>query len=119
MSELTGNPHRRVRVGYLVTGLVFIGLAGSWGLRVSGAVGDITVGWLVPATLVVAGVIGLVAMLAGGVRRGRPTPDAGTEPEAANHGPSHGRSRGDDQTNDTTDLDASNPEAETTPEEER
>jgi hypothetical protein len=75
MSDITEQDtttHRPVKVGYLVTGLVFIGLAGSWALRESGAVDDMTVGWMLPAILVGAGVIGLLAMLAGGVRdRGR------------------------------------------------
>lgn len=68
-----------VKVGYLVTGLVFLGLAGSWALRESGAVGDVTVGWLLPAILVGAGAIGLVAMLASGVRRGPPDVVTATE----------------------------------------
>jgi hypothetical protein len=76
MSEIAndgGAPRSRpVKVGYLVTGLVFVGLAGIWALSASGVVGGVTVGWLLPAILVGAGVIGLLAMLAGGTRRSRP-----------------------------------------------
>jgi hypothetical protein len=62
----------RVKVGHLVTGLVFLGLAGSWALHQAGVIGDAGAGWLVPVILVTAGVIGLLAMFAGSVRRNRP-----------------------------------------------
>jgi hypothetical protein len=62
----------RVKVGHLVTGLVFLGLAGSWALHQAGVIGDVGVGWLMPAILVVAGVIGLLVMFAGSLRRNRP-----------------------------------------------
>jgi len=62
----------RVKVGHLVTGLVFLGLAGSWALHQAGVIGDAGAGWLVPLILVTAGVIGLLAMLVGSVRRNRP-----------------------------------------------
>jgi hypothetical protein len=64
----------RVKVGHLVTGLVFLGIAGSWALRQAGVIGDVTLGWLFPVILVGAGVIGLLAMVAGTVRRNRPGP---------------------------------------------
>jgi hypothetical protein len=35
-------------------------------------IGDVGVGWLMPAILVVAGVIGLLVMFAGSLRRNRP-----------------------------------------------
>lgn len=69
----------RVKVGHLVTGLVFLGIAASWALHQAGAIGDVTVGWLFPVILVGAGVIGLLAMLAGGVRRKRPAPVGATD----------------------------------------
>ena len=62
----------RVKVGHLVTGLVFLGLAGSWALHQAGVIGDVGVGWLMPAILVAAGVIGLLVMFVGSVRRNRP-----------------------------------------------
>ncbi|QNN51497.1 hypothetical protein [Nocardioides mesophilus] len=62
-----------LNVSYLVVGLAFLGIAGSWALHAAAAdiidAGD--VGWLVPLSLVVAGVIGLVAFAAKGVSRGR------------------------------------------------
>ena len=61
----------RVKVGHLVTGLVFLGLAGSWALHQAGVIGDVGVGWLMPAILVAAGVIGLLVMFAGSLRRNR------------------------------------------------
>lgn len=73
--DITRGSARPVKVGYLVTGLVFIGLAGTWALSASGAVEGVTARWLFPAILVAAGVIGLLAMLASGVRRDRPDVD--------------------------------------------
>ena len=70
----------RVKVGHLVTGLVFLGLAGSWALRQAGVIGDVGVGWLMPAILVVAGVIGLLVMFAGTLRRNRPRPARPRQP---------------------------------------
>jgi hypothetical protein len=75
MSEITNPKRNPVKVGYLVTGLVFLGLAGSWALSANGAIDGATASWLLPSILVGAGVIGLVAMLASGVRRSRPGPD--------------------------------------------
>ena len=63
----------RVKVGYLVTGLVFLGLAGTWALHQAGVIGDVGVGWLMPAILVAAGGIGLMVLLAGSLRRNRTT----------------------------------------------
>jgi hypothetical protein len=60
-----------LNVSYLVVGLVFLGLAGSWGLREAGVVDLAQVQWLLPLVLVVAGLVGLVAMIAKGVTRGR------------------------------------------------
>jgi len=62
----------RVKVGHLVTGLVFLGLAGTWALHQAGVIGDVGVGWMMPAILVAAGLIGLLVMFAGPLRRGRP-----------------------------------------------
>jgi hypothetical protein len=58
-----------LNVSYLVVGLVFLGLAASWALREAGVVDLAEVRWLFPLTLVLAGVIGLVAMAAKGLTR--------------------------------------------------
>lgn len=60
-----------LNVSYLVVGLVFLGLAGSWGLRESGAVDLSGARWLMPATLLAAGAIGLVAFATKGASRNR------------------------------------------------
>jgi hypothetical protein len=56
-----------VNVSYLVVGLVFLGIAGSWALGASGVVDSGDSRWLVPLVLVGAGVAGLVAFAAKGV----------------------------------------------------
>jgi len=56
-----------LNVSYLVVGLIFLGLAGSWALRASGVVDLGEAEWLLPLTLVVAGAIGLVAFAAKGL----------------------------------------------------
>jgi hypothetical protein len=60
-----------LNVSYLVVGLAFIGIAGSWTLREGGVIDAGAVDWLLPLTLVVAGGIGLVAFVAKGLRRNR------------------------------------------------
>jgi hypothetical protein len=50
-----------LNVSYLVIGLVFLGVAGSWGLHQIGLVDLGQFRWLLPLTLVVAGVVGLAA----------------------------------------------------------
>ena len=67
-----------LNVSYLVLGLVFLGMAGSWALKEAGVVDLSGVRWLFPATLVVAGLIGVVAMAAKGLNRREDTsPDGG------------------------------------------
>lgn len=53
-----------LNVSYLVVGLVFLGLAGAWGLNEIGAIDFAQMRWLLPLTLVAAGVVGLVAVAA-------------------------------------------------------
>jgi hypothetical protein len=60
-----------LNVAYLVVGLVFLGIAGSWALQAADVVDAGDVGWMLPTVLVVAGLIGLVAMAARGVSRRR------------------------------------------------
>jgi hypothetical protein len=64
-----------LNVSYLVVGLVFLGLAGSWGLRQAGVVDFAEVRWLLPLTLLGAGLVGIVAMAVKGLsgRDGNPT----------------------------------------------
>lgn len=58
-----------LNVSYLVVGLVFLGIAGSWALRESGVIDLGGMRWLLPLTLVAAGAIGLVAFAAKGLSR--------------------------------------------------
>lgn len=70
-----------LNVSYLVVGLVFLGLAVSWALRETGVVDLAEVRWLFPMTLVVAGLVGIVAMAAKGLSRregGEPDSTTGT-----------------------------------------
>jgi hypothetical protein len=58
-----------LNVSYLVVGLVFLGIAGSWALRQAGFIDLSEVRWLFPATLVAAGLVGVVALAAKGLSR--------------------------------------------------
>jgi hypothetical protein len=64
-----------LNVSYLVVGLVFLGVSGSWALRASGAVDSTDTRWMVPSVLLLAGVVGLVAVAAKGLSRGRSADD--------------------------------------------
>ena len=67
-----------LNVSYLVVGLVFLGISGSWALRTAGVIDDRDVGWLLPLVLVVAGVVGLAAFATKGIARNR-TGDTDTD----------------------------------------
>ena len=56
-------------IGYLVSGLIFLGVAASWGLREAGVVDAGSSSWLFPLTLVVVGAIGLAASVVSSARR--------------------------------------------------
>jgi hypothetical protein len=58
-----------LNVSYLVLGLAFLGIAGSWALHQQGVIGSNDVEWLLPLTLVVAGAVGLVAFMVRGLGR--------------------------------------------------
>jgi cytochrome c-type biogenesis protein CcmH/NrfF len=66
-----------LNVSYLVLGLAFLGIAGSWVLHQQGVIGSNVVEWLLPLTLVVAGAVGLVAFMVRGLggRRTDQRPD--------------------------------------------
>ncbi|MGN6574179.1 MAG: hypothetical protein ACTHKG_00695 [Nocardioides sp.] len=67
-----------LNVSYLVLGLAFLGIAGSWALHQQGVIGSNDVEWLLPLTLVVAGAVGLVAFMVRGLgRRTDQRPDEG------------------------------------------
>ncbi len=72
-----------LHVGYLVVGLVFLGISAVWAVRAAGVLTDGDLGWLVPAILMAAGAVGLLAYAAKGRgRRGRETdldPDPGDD----------------------------------------
>jgi hypothetical protein len=53
-----------LNVSYLVVGLAFLGIAGSWALHQAGVIGSAEVELLLPLSLVVAGAIGLIAFMA-------------------------------------------------------
>lgn len=59
-------------VSYLVVGLAFLGIAGSWALHQADVISGADVEWLLPLTLVIAGALGLVVFAARGLR-GRTT----------------------------------------------
>ena len=60
-----------LNVSYLVVGLVFLGISGSWALRAASIVDNRDVGWLLPSILVAAGVVGLAAFATKGFTRVR------------------------------------------------
>lgn len=81
------NTSHPLNVSYLVMGLVFLGISGTWALVVSGAVDIEWTGYLVPLTLVVAGVVGLVATAARGMTRRRASYDEPAAPAGEEPGP--------------------------------
>lgn len=66
--ETTGRDRQPVSVMHLVMGLVFLGIAGAWGLRAAGVIESVDVQLLIPLVLVVAGAAGLLASVVRGVR---------------------------------------------------
>lgn len=65
-----------LNVSYLVVGLAFLGISGSWALHQAGVIGAAEVEWLLPLSLVIAGGIGLIAFMARSFRSPRATPTA-------------------------------------------
>jgi hypothetical protein len=63
-------------VGYLVMGLIFLGIAGLWALRETHVVDITEMSWLLPLSLIAAGVIGLAAAAAKGAARRRTEHDS-------------------------------------------
>lgn len=64
-----------LNVAYLVVGLVYLGIAGSWALHAGGVIDTDQAGWVLPLVLVLAGVIGLVAFAARAASRRRGVED--------------------------------------------
>jgi len=58
---------RPVKIGYLVVGLVFLGLSLTWLLSETGVIEPDGFEWLLPAILLGAGLIGLFASLGRGL----------------------------------------------------
>jgi hypothetical protein len=92
-----------VNVSYLVVGLVFLGIAGSWALRAGGVIDTGDVQWLGPLVLVAAGVVGLIAFSAKSISRGRA--DAGEADEPAAYDPYTSTFEPDDEPDTYTDSD--------------
>jgi hypothetical protein len=64
-----------LNVSYLVVGLIFLGISGSWALRTAGIIDNRDVGWLLPLVLVTAGVLGLAASASRSLGRTRDDDD--------------------------------------------
>lgn len=68
----TEAPQRPLRVVHLVFGVVFLGIAGSWALAASNTIRlDVNLAVVLPVVLILAGVTGLVAMMASAARNRR------------------------------------------------
>jgi len=81
--------------GYLVAGLVFLGIAGTWALRAADVIDDEGSRWVLPVVLIVAGLAGLAASVLRSVQAHQdPTPsgdawDPRDEPELGDRGSVH------------------------------
>lgn len=76
-TEINEAPHRGVRIVHLVFGVVFLGIAASWALAVNDVIRlDVNVAVVLPVVLILAGVAGLVAMIANAARNRRTTKQA-------------------------------------------
>lgn len=90
-----------LEVGHLVMGLVFLGLAATWGLHELGLVRAADVDWLVPLALVAAGLLGLAGFAVREVRGRRGTAEAAYDDEV--YAPSYAPADDtDDLTSDPT-----------------
>ncbi|HSV40364.1 MAG TPA: hypothetical protein VLI04_16500 [Nocardioidaceae bacterium] len=59
--------NRQLNIGYLVVGLIFLGVSGTWLLDDTGVINPNGYEWLLPAILLGAGLIGLFASLGKGL----------------------------------------------------
>jgi hypothetical protein len=71
-APITNQVTNPVNVAYLVVGLVFLAISGSWALRTAGVVNPRQFGWVLPLMLVAIGAVGLLASTAKGIRRREP-----------------------------------------------
>jgi len=71
---------RPVNIGYLVIGLIFLGLSLTWLLNETGVIDPNGFQWLLPTILLGAGLIGLFASLGKGIMSRRSTPYSTDEP---------------------------------------
>jgi hypothetical protein len=69
---MNATENRPVSIGYLVIGLIFIGLSGAWLLDETGVIEPQGFQWVIPTVLLGAGLIGLFASLGKGMARRRP-----------------------------------------------
>ncbi len=77
MAQLNHPPEdRSIKIPHLVFGLLFLGIAAAWALVVSDVASTGELGVLGPVVLIAAGVVGLVASLAGSRRRQQAQRDA-------------------------------------------
>ncbi len=80
---MTTVPTHPPKVGYLVVGLVFLGISLTWALGAAGLVGADDLGWLVPLVLVGAGSAGLAALTVRGRSLTRSAGGPGEQPDVA------------------------------------
>ncbi|WP_310964639.1 hypothetical protein [Nocardioides terrisoli] len=85
-----GDPPRRgTKVTHLVIGLIYLGIVASWALGQGGVIGWGDSAYVFPAVLVGAGLLGLVASLAGRGSRRAPAPAPVDAPAPEPDAPAH------------------------------
>jgi hypothetical protein len=68
--------NRQLNIGYLVVGLIFLGLSATWLLDDTGVINPEGYEWLLPAILLGAGLVGLFASLGKGLLNRSSTTEA-------------------------------------------